>query len=39
MGVRLAATNVGGKQRSEERVSFFEDASGSYVKQVLTSDE
>lgn len=30
---------MGGKQRSEEIVSYFEDTSGSHVKQVLTSDE
>lgn len=37
---RLAATNwVGEKQRSEEIVPYFEGASGSYVKQVLTWDE
>lgn len=34
---RLA--DVGGKQRSEEKESYFQDASGSYVKQALTSDE
>lgn len=34
---RLA--DVGGKQRSEEKESYFQDAGGSYVKQALTSDE